>query len=61
MSYPCGMDPTEEISHGIRVDSFNYDQETFPPKWACNFVTEDFKELSKGIVKIGNSVSDFLR
>lgn len=57
MPHTVGMSAEEETSHGIRIDSFIYDDENFPQRWARDFVTKDFIELSEGIVRVGNAIN----
>lgn len=61
IAHTVEMDAEEETPFGIQINSFRYEEELFPKKWATNFVTEDFRTLSEGIVSVGNSVNDFLR
>lgn len=61
MAHTVEMNAEEETPFGIQINSFRYEEEIFPKKWATNFVTEDFRTLSERIVSVGNSVNDFLR
>lgn len=61
MAHTVEMDAEEKTPFGIQINSFRYEEELFPKKWATNFVTDDFRTLSEGIIIVGNSVNDFLR
>lgn len=55
------MEATSEIPFGMKIEPFLYDDDRFQEKWARNFVTEEFTELSEHIVIIGNEINNHLK
>jgi hypothetical protein len=61
MPHTVLMSTEEEIPYGIRIAQFNYHKDSYQQKWAKIFVIDEFEEIAKQIVGIGNSINDYLR
>jgi hypothetical protein len=50
----------EDISHGLKIQSFSFKGKVFPEKWGKQFVGEDFKILAEWLVRIGRAINETL-
>lgn len=61
MPYIVSMNATDKVPYGIRIDAFTYRDHAYSQKWAGNFVTDEYQDLSGRIVAMGNSINQYLQ
>lgn len=59
------VDTTHRVSfqtkrYGIVIRPFEFKGDKFPQKWADDFVNQDFEEMQKRLITIGNEMNQYL-